>query len=1138
VASTFIKRINILYFFTLLLLFSEGNYAQVVLPKFNLVRGTKNFTLGKVVSMVQDKYGYMWFADQTNSCLARYDGYHMKVYRNDPADTNSVNTKTFECIAADLSGNIWLPVPGGLDKFDFATNKFIHYRLPAGEDNFGSCMLIDRDGVIWGGGNGLESFDPATGKFKHYVYSDKDNSTLSSNIVRSLYEDKAGVLWVGTGMEWYRNSKEGGLNKFNKETGTFTRYVHDSKNPNSLIGNKVRAIFEDSKGNFWVGTDSNGLHLMNRSTGTFERFTYNPLQPEKFSTPPVKNIHGFYHITFITEDVLGKIWIGTYSDGLICYNPETKKMNRFTSDDKKRPNGYTVNSTWAAYTSKDNVLWISNENSELFRIDPFQTGFTEVKMDVTVNYFLEDSSGNLWLTTQGKGLIIENTKTGDKKVFSHNATDSFSISSNVGNSLRQRPDGQVWVSTWNGTNLFNPQTGNFKRNFYHATATNYNFALGVIDVFETKNETYFGLIGKLAVKNNNTGAITYYENNPGDTNSIAQGFPVRFLDKGDGNIWMNVSHTEAGALDLFNIATKKFKHYLKGLIVFDIFKSSDRKMWVGTSRGLYYRNDSLDSFIQVGPEGSEFRKTRVKSMTEDADQNIWGVSSLGIFKFTPDKNELQIYGDKFGTFDVGSLPYTPSYTSLSGELYFSNPHGYYKCFPNKVFNSVSPKILITDFKIDGNSIMDYKKEILNEPLEDAKEITLRHNQNKILIDFAAIHFTEPENNIHQYILENFEKEWRDVSDEKTAYYLNLPPGHYVFRVKATSAYGVSSEKSIKIIVLPPWWQTWWAYTIYLVLLALAIGGFIKWRTSVLQQEKDILENKVALRTKELKEEKDIVESTLTELKSTQAQLIQSEKMASLGELTAGIAHEIQNPLNFVNNFSEVSTELIKEMVEEVDKGNTEEVKAIAIDLIQNLEKINHHGKRAGDIVKGMLQHSRSSSGVKEPTDINALCDEYLRLTFHGLRAKDKNFNATIKTDFDNSIGKINIIPQDIGRVILNLLNNAFYVVNEKKKSPHPLKGSSETYEPTVTVTTRRLSSPLASGDGGKVEIRVTDNGNGIPQKVLDKIFQPFFTTKPTGQGTGLGLSLAYDIIKAHGGEIKVETKESEGTTFIIQLPVV
>ncbi|MBA2499521.1 MAG: two-component sensor histidine kinase [Chitinophagaceae bacterium] len=279
---------------------------------------------------------------------------------------------------------------------------------------------------------------------------------------------------------------------------------------------------------------------------------------------------------------------------------------------------------------------------------------------------------------------------------------------------------------------------------------------------------------------------------------------------------------------------------------------------------------------------------------------------------------------------------------------------------------------------------------------------------------------------------------------------------------------------------------------------------------------------------EIEKQKEKLEQTLKELKATQSQLIQSEKMASLGELTAGIAHEIQNPLNFVNNFSEVNKELLVELKDEIKKGNLDEVNAIANDVISNEEKINHHGKRADAIVKGMLQHSRTSSGQKEPTDINALADEYLRLAYHGLRAKDKLFNATLKTDFDESIGNINIIPQDIGRVILNIFTNAFYAVNKKKNE------AGENYEPTVTVKT----SKIPPSGGGGTEIQVTDNGNGIPAQLIDKIFQPFFTTKPTGEGTGLGLSLSYDIItKGHNGELKVDTQESEGTTFTIYLPI-
>jgi signal transduction histidine kinase len=320
------------------------------------------------------------------------------------------------------------------------------------------------------------------------------------------------------------------------------------------------------------------------------------------------------------------------------------------------------------------------------------------------------------------------------------------------------------------------------------------------------------------------------------------------------------------------------------------------------------------------------------------------------------------------------------------------------------------------------------------------------------------------------------------------------------------------------------------------LVASVIGTTQTTEGTIIYQKK-ILEHKVSVATRQVREEnekvqlqKKKIEDTLNELKETQSQLIQSEKMASLGELTAGIAHEIQNPLNFVNNFSEVSNEMIGEMVDEANKENIDGVKLIANGLKQNLEKINHHGKRAATIVKGMLLHSRSSGGQKEPTDINALADEHIRMAYHALKAKDKSFKVTLKTDYDESIGNINVTPQDMGRVILNLITNAFYAVAEKsKQQPADLPTGQAGYEPTVTVTTKKLAD--------KVLFSVKDNGNGIPKSILDKIFQPFFTTKPAGQGTGLGLSVSYDIVKGHGGQFKVETKIDEGSEFIIQLPV-
>ncbi|HSR37477.1 MAG TPA: ATP-binding protein, partial [Phnomibacter sp.] len=323
-------------------------------------------------------------------------------------------------------------------------------------------------------------------------------------------------------------------------------------------------------------------------------------------------------------------------------------------------------------------------------------------------------------------------------------------------------------------------------------------------------------------------------------------------------------------------------------------------------------------------------------------------------------------------------------------------------------------------------------------------------------------------------------------------------------------------------------QNWIIFSAFAALISsLVVAGLIYRSRMKEKRSNQLLQQK----NEEIDGQRNSLEKALTELKAAQNQLIQAEKMASLGEMTAGIAHEIQNPLNFVNNFSEVSVELVQELGTALQQGDNEEANALITDLTQNLDKINHHGKRAGAIVRSMLQHSRSNSDGKEPTDINALCDEYLRLAYHGLRAKDKTFNAIFETQLDPTVGKLNIIPQEIGRVLLNLINNAFYAVSQRQKAlaADENAAAGEKYVPSVWVQTRNLDK--------QVEIRITDNGTGIPSHLADKVFQPFFTTKPTGEGTGLGLSLSYDIVtNGHQGQLQLESKEQNGTTFIILLP--
>jgi two-component system, NtrC family, sensor kinase len=317
------------------------------------------------------------------------------------------------------------------------------------------------------------------------------------------------------------------------------------------------------------------------------------------------------------------------------------------------------------------------------------------------------------------------------------------------------------------------------------------------------------------------------------------------------------------------------------------------------------------------------------------------------------------------------------------------------------------------------------------------------------------------------------------------------------------------------------------YAMLVGLFGLGIIGLMLYRNNRQKQQANAV----------LKEKNEEIESTLSKLKATQTQLIQSEKLASLGELVAGISHEIQNPLNFVNNFSELSVDLVKDLKEEMENPNADKgyMDELFADLTSNQEKIKHHGKRASSIVKGMLEHSRTSSDVKLLTDINQLADEYLRLSYHGLRAKDKTFNADFKTDFQEPLPKIKVIPQDLGRVVLNLINNAFYAVNQRKQAPQPPEG--ETYMPTVIVSTHLVAHPSGAG-GAQIIIKVKDNGTGMPESVKAKIFQPFFSTKPSGEGTGLGLSLSYDIVtKGHGGTLEVESTEGVGTEFIVRLPI-
>jgi signal transduction histidine kinase len=584
------------------------------------------------------------------------------------------------------------------------------------------------------------------------------------------------------------------------------------------------------------------------------------------------------------------------------------------------------------------------------------------------------------------------------------------------------------------------------------------------------------------------------------------------LEDAQGRLWIG---SGGAGVSKFEPKTGKFKTYLDGSYITSLLEDSRGILWVGARNGFYRFDQSSDAFLPFSDPQTGKKIAKVSLIIEDDQKALWVLTQSSLIRLNAKRDRLSVYGNGFGIKQDNRRSYEDAVKTDKGEILFVDADGaLYSFFPDGLKGNDFPALIaFTNLNFSEESGKGVQDVSINSSLATNQKLKLNHDQNVFSIDYAVMHYSSPEDNQHYYMLENYDKDWRQGGADQRGYYFKVPPGQYVFKVKAASYNGIWSQKSISITILPPWWRTWWAYTIYSVLFITGVLGVHRY-----QKQKVIASEREKAQKKELAQAKEI-ERAYHELKTTQQQLIQSEKMASLGELTAGIAHEIQNPLNFVNNFSEVNNELIEEMNNESDIS---EIKTIANDIKQNNEKIAFHGKRADAIVKGMLQHSRISTGKKEPTDINALADEYLRLSYHGMRAKDKGFNATLKTDFDTTIGKINVVPQEIGRVMLNLCNNAFYAVLEKKKQ------ASDSYEPALCVTTKKVNS--------KVEIHIKDNGPGIPQKVADKIFQPFFTTKPTGQGTGLGLSLSYDIIKAHGGEIKVESKEAEGSEFIICIP--
>jgi signal transduction histidine kinase/ligand-binding sensor domain-containing protein len=961
-------------------------------------------------------------------------------------------------------------------------------------------------------------------------------------------------------------------------------YTNITDQDHSLPAFKVNYAFEDFLGQYWIFQERGHITLIDPKEDQLTHFVYGE-GPLQFNQEPTK----IDQLSLLDQNKKG-IWFGTTSGltpdskdesyAYVYYDFKEKTFQhfneKFNDDENKFRSGYDF-FDFVPMLDHSGLLWLGTRPNlfkqapkirqiDLYKHDPKDSH--SIPSDTIVELF-EDSRERLWIGTRS-GVALKTVNGNFKQIFyDKNKTVNLTL-----RGVYEDSHGSIWISSYsNGLYRYQEESQKFdKIDFISETKNCVSIQEDAkgrlwVSVYEQGVYMIDGTTGDVIEKfeiedNENHGLLS---------NKI---LPM-FLDS-KGTMWLGDYGNEFG---LFKYVEdeKRFKMYasipnnptsLTSNQIFFITEDDLGKIWVGTDDGINLYDREKDIFN--GNEGA-LKIPSALSYSQAGDGRMWvnTYSGGGLALVGPGINDVQMFGEDKGLlhFDINVHPFgnrelpmdkngilwLPTDRGLSvfdtklksfksyfekdgmqkmpgvsstlvthdGDIWIGGSNGLNRIVPSKLAkrDTVPPKVVITSMGINDSIYKSPDGMLFSKSVSYTDKVRLKYWQKDISFDFVALHYLRSEDNMYSWKLENYDKKWSEPSKERHVSYTNLSPGKYTFRVIGSNADGIWNEEgaSMEIVIAPPWWMTRLAYAIY-ALLAILIGLLVhkyqKAKTLRLARERS--------QKKELEQAKEI-EKAYKELKGTQAQLIQSEKMASLGELTAGIAHEIQNPLNFVNNFSEVNTELLIEMKEEIDKKNYDEVSEIADDVIANQQKINRHGKRADTIVKGMLQHSRTRSGQKELTDINGLSDEFLRLAYHGLRAKDKSFNAKLETNFDDSIDKVNIIAQDIGRVILNLINNAFYAVNDRKKQ------GEEGYEPTVTVGTKK------SGD--QLEISVKDNGNGIPPEIKDKIFQPFFTSKPTGEGTGLGLSLSYDIVKAHGGALKVESSENKGTEFIIQLPL-
>ena len=1147
-------RTSLTLLFTLVAMGAQAQVDSNALPLFENISPT----LGEVEIQfldipgwiaVQDHDGFMWLGD--DSGLYRYDGYDYVQYQHDPEDPRSIGFDNTMYLYVDAQNTPWIGgMFGGLDKYDRHTDAFIHYQHDPDDPNSlspGRVTYISQDsqGTLWiGTEGGLDRYDPDADAFIHYQHDPDNPSSLSHDYVWVIYEDLQGTIWVGT---------DGGLNKFDPVSQTFMSYLSDPEDPTSLLSNDVRSLLEDSQGTFWVGTLGDGLHTMDRTTGRFTRHRYNPDNPAAISSPYFagsqaesqcgSTLEGCGGVSFIYEDLQGMLWIGGYGGGVNRYDLETGLMSHHT----RSMGGFIDTAHYRIGESHDGTLWVGNYDG-MHRVVSSAYSLPHITFDPDdegglgaefVTRLMQDRKGDIWLGySLGGGLDRYNPTTGLITHYKYDPDNDNSVKYEWISTIMEASDGLIWIGYSNSLfSVLDPETGRFSH-----FDTPYPGRSNVKSLREdSKGRIWIGdTIAGLFQFVQSTGEFIAYRHDEENPESLSDNRVYRMIEDRNGLYWLATRN----GLNRFDPDTEVFTRYFPGKDIRNVLEDRLGRLWLATwGEGLYEFDPVSGATTQYTVEDG-LPTEKVKGLLEDEDGGMWITTVEGgwaspingrLSRFDKESKSFTNFDKQNGLPEIGFSSGSTLKTH-DGTLLFGGDGGLIIIDPEAVrrIEHRAPKMAITGLRLGNEEVVLSPDGPLTGPIQLTEELRLTHDQKDFTIQYAGLAFRHPEGVQYHYKLDGYDTDWVAARTQRSARYSGVGPGSYTFSVRAIDSRGQHSENeaSIRITVLPPWWWTPPMFVVYGVLLLGCIYGVDRiQRRRLLAKERERTRERELADAREIERAHTELQRTHQHLKTTQQQLVQQEKMASLGQLTAGIAHEIKNPLNFVNNFGEINEELANDLTEQLEANSDKKVEDIKRDLLDvigsfktNSRHIVKHGKRADEIVKSMMQHAASSEGERYDVAINPLVDEMIKITYGGMQSLKPDLEVSIEKNLDESAGSLIISPQEIGRVLQNILGNALEVVHEKKRSV------STSYEPKISVMTRR--------ENGQVEIRVRDNGPGIPQEALGKIFEPFFTTKPAGSGTGLGLSLSYDIVtQGHGGRLEVESTEGDGATFVISLPV-